>query len=724
MFFLLLIGGIIIFAFTRDSEAEEKIESQVLERTSMSKDSVRLVVSFEGRQESTSRSRESNVFYAKETVVKIGGEDISLYLTYVGKSSNLPHVITLSSSLGTADKDLRVNMGYWPSYSAIMNNDRSTFLFWLKKGRRDPRADIGLVFIYFYGLEYRAIVENENHLDIYKELLALYEVYGEKSGSFSGYCTAFISWLILKNPQWNIQGDLVRTNIIKSTSALAQEVVWRFKEPSESYKLSGLAVDGEEFEIPRSLAVYSKEIISNFKKNIDAAGIDVDLAKNSEKRVYYKTASVISMDSHISLSYYRPSASVKRKLIELWDNTLEPFAAFNRVQKSDSVIAKLISPDQFGSGDNERIEKVLKEFLTFTNEKQCNIRALFEGLGAVEDATITLAESKVLAHLFEKNGVQVEPDPNITNKAFKFEEEIILFKYSGDPLRKDIWQKTVGLLDISASIAFADEESQSVEIQHTAKFIKEKFKLNQAEIKRLEMRSILLRKVKISASAIAKKMAMNISQKEASVLAKFLFSIASHDGVINNAEFKALERTFKAMEIPVLTLDSMLKEFTDSQNGKLVKLESVGRKKKTKGSKIPQQVESLPNEPVVLNEAALKTALAEAEEVSRILSVVFQEETAFENSVDSNKVPLNDLSPEVTHIGQKESAVISALSAKSRWQISEVENLCRQHKVMYGAFLNKVNDYYEAKTGSILMEEDGDELIISVELFGGEVNHA
>ncbi|MDT9702706.1 TerB N-terminal domain-containing protein, partial [Streptomyces sp. P17] len=49
--------------------------------------------------------------------------------------------------------------GYWPSYSEITPRARRAYLSWLADGRRDPEADIGYVFLFFYGLERRAIAE-------------------------------------------------------------------------------------------------------------------------------------------------------------------------------------------------------------------------------------------------------------------------------------------------------------------------------------------------------------------------------------------------------------------------------------------------------------------------------------------------------------------------------------------------------------------------------------
>ena len=48
---------------------------------------------------------------------------------------------------------------YWPSYTAISPVARRTYLAWLAGGRQDPAANIGYVFLFFYGLERRVLVD-------------------------------------------------------------------------------------------------------------------------------------------------------------------------------------------------------------------------------------------------------------------------------------------------------------------------------------------------------------------------------------------------------------------------------------------------------------------------------------------------------------------------------------------------------------------------------------
>lgn len=61
-------------------------------------------------------------------------------------------------------------LDYWPGYSSIPPVSRATYLKWLADGRNDPAFNVGYMFLYFYGLERRFLVENSEN-DEKREIL-------------------------------------------------------------------------------------------------------------------------------------------------------------------------------------------------------------------------------------------------------------------------------------------------------------------------------------------------------------------------------------------------------------------------------------------------------------------------------------------------------------------------------------------------------------------------
>jgi TerB N-terminal domain/TerB-C domain len=105
-------------------------------------------------------------------------------------------------------------LGYWPSYAQISPDCRRRYLEWLSQGKHDPTADLGYVFIYFYGLERRLIVENpetDEALLLIAEIERLRAIY-TGNGSFNAYSARLIE-----------AGTLIYTSVGREAGAVSTE---------------------------------------------------------------------------------------------------------------------------------------------------------------------------------------------------------------------------------------------------------------------------------------------------------------------------------------------------------------------------------------------------------------------------------------------------------------------------------------------------------------------
>jgi hypothetical protein len=70
-----------------------------------------------------------------------------------------PSLIDLRLPVSRTSPSTSPPLGYWPSYARLTPEARRCYLEWLAMGRRNPSIDIGYVFIFFYGLERRLLVD-------------------------------------------------------------------------------------------------------------------------------------------------------------------------------------------------------------------------------------------------------------------------------------------------------------------------------------------------------------------------------------------------------------------------------------------------------------------------------------------------------------------------------------------------------------------------------------
>ncbi len=119
--------------------------------------------------------------------VRVEGQSIG-GMVYVGRrlpqqGARRPENCLIEPSLPIAREDPDLNgdlMPFWPSYSDIHPRCRLAYLHWLATGRNET-ACIGYVFLYFYGLERRALVarcDAEERSEIKVELLRLRDLFG------------------------------------------------------------------------------------------------------------------------------------------------------------------------------------------------------------------------------------------------------------------------------------------------------------------------------------------------------------------------------------------------------------------------------------------------------------------------------------------------------------------------------------------------------------------
>jgi uncharacterized tellurite resistance protein B-like protein len=98
-------------------------------------------------------------------------------------------------------------LDYWPSYSTIPPASRAAYLEWLIGGRAAPNTPIGYVFLFFYGLERRVLIDSRFLPDataeipwIRGELMRLRSLYGATSNSFRSYVSDLLGAISVLRP--------------------------------------------------------------------------------------------------------------------------------------------------------------------------------------------------------------------------------------------------------------------------------------------------------------------------------------------------------------------------------------------------------------------------------------------------------------------------------------------------------------------------------------------
>ena len=158
--------------------------------------------------EPVSKNREPAKWIDPGQTVKIANFDIKGGYFYCGGQLNALHFYgNNGKEASLIDPELKVDtsspdyngdqMGYWSYYFYIPPQSRAAYLEWLASNRDDPACYIGYVFLYFYGIERRLLIDGK-HISsserraLIDEILRLKRIYGGNH-SFNRYATGLLA---------------------------------------------------------------------------------------------------------------------------------------------------------------------------------------------------------------------------------------------------------------------------------------------------------------------------------------------------------------------------------------------------------------------------------------------------------------------------------------------------------------------------------------------------
>lgn len=510
--------------------------------------------------------------------VTVSGVDIPGGMVYVGKvlktpsGANDPCLIDPYKPLSKAGDYTERDMGYWPSYSEISPKARRAYLNWLADGRRDPEADIGYVFLFFYGLERRAVLDaakdpaaQADWPAIEAELRRLLAIYGEKSHSFRSYAGELLNWVALAEHPERLYEKPV------------PELPRSFELPLYlRLALGQAAVDGAN--VPAHVALAWAKLDPNIGLRTPAIRC-ADLFEARFKQQYAEAfgPGMLLPRNRTKLKFvYRPASAGFRGYGELrlnFGNTPDVTALTAPVKKLQDVVeaatAELDAYSRFVGRNPEAVnslEALLQLPATLWPDKaQRALDALvaratvgmvamtFQELLTALDAKSTLTKDKTLAlaRALESKNIGVEPDLLAGAKLPKPDEQVVLFGVPpGEKVSRSTptYQAAALTLQLASAVATADGEFSPQEVGHLREQVQSWTHLTPNHIRRLLAHLRLLMLQPVSLASLKKKLEpLDAGAREA--IAAFMATVAQADGAVSPVEVKMLEKVYKALGV-------------------------------------------------------------------------------------------------------------------------------------------------------------------------------
>jgi tellurite resistance protein len=592
-------------------------------------------------------------------------------------------------------------------------------------------VDIGCVFLFFYGLERRVLIDAEQTPEaeaevpaILDEVTRLIGIYGD-SNSFRSYATSFL--------------DLARARYLPDTLAAAPVVEGPTFQMPLGVRVGIGHFVAERRPIPAdwALAWIRHHPLARLRTAAVRCAAEFDtLFRIRYQEKFGEGMTVPPNKTRITVEYRPASRSFGKtfriQLTELPDiaavqaplSRLETIAEevtesldkysrwIGRTEDRDSPAALALLPPELAA---ERVRSADHALLRHLNT------ALGEETHAVVDT------EQVLTHWPSKNGDRlskkeaealtdfiglarygVEPDIRWSNVNLSKSPKLAVFRMvDGASAPGDDYLNALLFLNLAVSVAGADELALAEEEQ-LERHLEAGYQLGEAERIRLRAHLAWLRACPPSPTAVKKQVEV-LPEAQRKALGKALIVIAGADGHVSPRELKVLSKIY-----PILGLDpDTLYTDVHALAAGVRSSEPVTVLPPDAGDDfaIPRpEAKPLPARAVVLDAARVAAIREETRAVTAVLSSVFSDEEDVE--ADEPEFGIGEKVAEmegegadsVAGLDLAHSTLVRALVERPEWSRSEFDRIAEGLGLMPGGAIEIVNEAAFERLGEPLLE--------------------
>jgi uncharacterized tellurite resistance protein B-like protein len=509
-------------------------------------------------------------------------------MLYVGRGLSAPRggvepaLIDPSLKVSTKGADItRANMGYWPSYDSISPQARGAYLTWLAGGRRHPQADIGLVFLFLYGLERRALVDiaSDKRLTsdlrpIRVEVERLLELY-EANHSFRGYARGLLNVLDMQLGQ-----EASNTTVPPS---LDKKHRW---EPPIGLKveLGAFAEDGKPVPADWALAWAwyhpdihlrtaatrcTDEFATLFKTRYASKygeGISIRPGKTKIRIEYYAASSGIgAVDLSMSVPDVFTMAFPRKQLESLVESVTTDLDAYSRFvgrnpDDSASLAAAALLPDELATSSPAVATLVEWARGLADTERPSTGAELLVRWPAKSPDKLAKNEAVTIARLLDRHCLGLEPDARLGGATIGADTKLVVFHTGSEPRPQSAtpaYTSAATLLHLATAVAAADGHVSEDEQRHLITHLKTALDLSDGEKTRLAAHMRWLGATGVKLTGLTKRVeSLSLTQRNS--VGDLLVAVAAADGVIDPAEVTSLTKIFKLLGLDPADVHSRL----------------------------------------------------------------------------------------------------------------------------------------------------------------------
>ena len=618
------------------------------------------------------------------------------------------------------------SLGYWsPSFISLTPKGRGAYLSWLSGNRSDPDTPLDYVFIYFYGLERRIVVDSIHQAvddvefkSLFDEILRLKDIYSN-SRSFSNYATCLLEIMWLLRPQVVSHPELEKNprhgNSLLFKHRLATIVNGKKPIPAELALAWLLFCPDYYLRTPaRRCSDEFNQMFTHFYNKKYGDGMVVKPNKRRLKIEYYPASPSLRGVSLPQQGLPDPSIlkSPVNRLITIADECTAELDAYSRyLVKPDTsrtdIQALLLLPDELS---DLSAMPVLGKFKTWadhaisTKNGLVNFKEFWAHTQLPLPSKINKKEAELIQNLAEKAGYGIAPDTRYHHTKTSPDGKLVLFvEGHGKHFEPSKAFNEIGMaLRLGAMVATVDLRVNQSEKNLLMQLIEHDTNLSSTEKRSLHAYLVWRLNTPSNITGLKARIEQLGKTKKAAI-SRILLGVAMADGKIEPEEIKQLEKLYTLLGLDKTLVTRDIHGLSSSKAGARAQL-------------VSPQSESI--SPAVttsfqLDESILAIHESETQDVQSMLSAIFVED---EPAGESDELATDSTIEEETGIDKPHYALFESLIRKDKWTRAEVEALCRDSGLMLSGALETINDWSFEKVDAAVLEEDGDAIYVDQEI--------
>lgn len=610
------------------------------------------------------------------------------------------------------------SLGYWPKFITLSPKGRGAFLSWLSSNRSDPETPLGYVFIYFYGIERRIIVDsikqevdNTEFKSLFDEILRIKDIYGSNR-SFSNYSTRLLEIMYLLRPQVVSNTELEKTPQRDSVlfKYLLATTVNEEKPVSAELALAWIRFypDYNLKKPARRCGYEFSQMFTRLYSKKYGDGIVVKPNKTRLKIEYHPASSSLRGISFPQQDLPDPSnlKGPVNKLIAIADECTTELDAYSRyLAKPDTsrtdIEALMLLPDELSDvGATLGLGKFKKwaDDAISTKNGLVSVEEFWTYTKSPLPSKINKKEAELIQKLAQKADFGIAPDTRYHHAKPSADGKLVLFPEGhGKYFEPSKAFSEMGMaLRLGAMVATIDSHVDQAELNLLTQLIDHDTNLSPTEKRSLH--AYLLWRLNTPSNVTGLKARVELLGKtEKAAVSRILVGVAMADGKIDPDEIKQLEKIYTLLGLDKSLVTGDIHDMSSSKAA----MRSVSPQSETISS-----ASSL----FQLDESILAIHESETKDVQSMLGAIFVEDQPFSESDDS--ATDSTLAEEETGIDKPHYALFESLIRKDKWTREEVEALCRDSDLMISGALETINDWSFDKVDAAVLEEDGDAIYV------------